>query len=195
MSELVGMMLIISALITGMVTGLQNITTESPSMISDITTSLNTKDKVPEMGLVEPTKLSLPTSDMVNVSIHDQPSMWDLYLHHCSKWRPINHIFFQVANIFFLMSFLAPHTDIGQIWLRVGLMMGCAFSGMWAWSVECYLDAVLWNSVFILINFVYFSYQFYLMRPIKFHKEIEEVSTFKLNYKAFFNFMMHSLVS
>ncbi|XP_028025858.1 blood vessel epicardial substance-like isoform X2 [Bombyx mandarina] len=169
------MMLIISALITGMVTGLQNITTESPSMISDITTSLNTKNKVPEMGLVEPTKLSLPTSDMVNVSIHDQPSMWDLYLHHCSKWRPINHIFFQVANIFFLMSFLAPHTDIGQIWLRVGLMMGCAFSGMWAWSVECYLDAVLWNSVFILINFVYFSYQFYLMRPIKFHKEIEEV--------------------
>ncbi|CAK1585144.1 unnamed protein product [Parnassius mnemosyne] len=162
-------MLFISALAIGMITGLQNVTTDVPTTDSDIVSTTE------DMGLLEPTKLSPPVSDLVNVTIHDRPAMWDVYLHHCPKWRPINHIFFQVANICFLLSFLAPHTATGLIWLRVALILGCAFSGMWAWSVECYLDAVLWNCAFIVINFVYFAVQFYLMRPIKFHKDIEEV--------------------
>lgn len=169
-------MLFIGALAIGMITGLQNVT-EAPVTDTNITESTT---KTTEMVLVAPTKLE-PPSDLnhVNITIPELPiSMWDLYLNHCPKWRPINHVFFQVANIFLLLSFLAPHTQSGLLWLRVGLVLGCAFSGMWAWSVECYLDGVLWNCAFVVINFVYFSVQFYLLRPIKFHKEIEEVSWF-----------------
>ncbi|XP_069358041.1 blood vessel epicardial substance-like isoform X2 [Maniola hyperantus] len=159
-------MLFLSALAIGMITGLQNVTTEVPTTESDV-------ESTTDMGLPEPTKPSVVT-DFVNVTIQER-SMWDLYLNHCPKWRPVNHVFFQAANVFFLLSFLAPHTPGGLIWLRVALIVGCAFSGLWAWSIECYLDAVVWNSVFIAINFVYFSVQFYLLRPIKFHKDIEAV--------------------
>lgn len=165
-------MLLFGALAIGMITGL-NVTTEVPPS-TELAEPSTTESG--EMGLLETTRLSGPTSDLVNVTAHERPSMWDLYLHHCPKWRPMNHVFFQVANVLFLLSFLAPHTPSGLLWLRVALMLACAFSGMWAWSIECYLDAVLWNSAFILINFVYFSVQFYLMRPIKFHKDVEEVS-------------------
>lgn len=169
-------MLIISALVIGMVTGLQNVTTDVPATASDVTEAA---PPARDMGLLETTKLAgSQAHDLVNVTIQDRPSMWDMYLSHCSKWRPINHVFFQVANVFFLLSFLAPHTPTGLIWLRVALILGCTFSWIWAWSIECYLDAVLWNSAFVAINFVYFSVQFYLMRPIKFHKDIEEVSIF-----------------
>lgn len=177
-------MLFISALAIGVISGLQNVTE-----LSTTTEVLETTTEVTlEMVLVETTRLPPHTKDLVNVTMHDRPSMWDVYLHHCPRWRPINHIFFQAANVFFLLSFLAPHSPVGLIWLRVGLMLGCAFSGMWAWSVECYLDAVVWNCAFIVINFIYFSVQFYLMRPIKFHKDIEEVSArFFINTK-FLNF-------
>ncbi|CAG4929021.1 unnamed protein product [Colias eurytheme] len=161
-------MLFLSALAIGMITGLQNVTTELTSTDSDVASTT-----VSDMGLIETSKAP-ETSDFVNVTIQERPSMWDLYLNHCPRWRPINHIFFQVSNVFFLLSFLAPHTPTGLIWLRVSLILGCAFSGLWAWSIECYLDAVLWNSAFVIINFIYFAIQFYLMRPIKFHKEIEE---------------------
>ncbi|XP_049872758.1 blood vessel epicardial substance-like isoform X2 [Pectinophora gossypiella] len=164
-------MLFFSALALGVVTGLQNV---SEPTASDVTEAVSTTD----MGLVAPTKLSdSPILDHVNVTIQDpsMASMWDMYLNHCPRWRPINHIFFQVANVCFLLSFLAPHTQTGILWLRVALILGCAFFGLWAWSIECYLDAVLWNSAFIVINFVYFAIQFYLLRPIKFHKDIEEV--------------------
>ncbi|XP_064072359.1 blood vessel epicardial substance isoform X1 [Vanessa tameamea] len=163
-------MLFLSALAIGMITGLQNVTTEVATAESDVGTTAVTDG----MGLLETTKSSAG-NDFVNVTIQERTSMWDLYLNHCPKWRPINHIFFQAANVFFLLSFLAPHTPTGLIWLRVALVLGCAFSGLWAWSIECYLDAVVWNSAFIIINFVYFAVQFYLMRPIKFHKDIEEV--------------------
>lgn len=170
-------MLFLSALAIGMI-GLQNATTDVPSSSELAVTSPTPVAElaVEEMGLVETTRLSTATGDLVNVTVQERPSMWDLYLNHCPKWRPVNHIFFQVANLFFLLSFLAPHTPGGLMWLRVALILGCTFSGLWAWSIECYLDAVLWNSAFIVINFVYFSVQFYLMRPIKFHKDLEEVN-------------------
>lgn len=167
-------MLFLSALAIGMITGLQNVTTEAPATTTDLTEAPTSTE--PDMGLVETTRLSGQTRDFVNVTLQEQPSMWDLYINHCPRWRPINHVFFQVANIFFLFSFLTPHTSSGLIWLRASLMVGCVFYGLWAMSIECFLDALVWNSAFVVINFVYFAVQLYLMRPIKFHKEIEEVS-------------------
>lgn len=164
------MMLILSAFAIGIVAGLQNVT--EPTGASDVTEAV----KSTEMGLLAPTKASDPrVLDHLNVTIQDHSSMWHIYLHQCSAWKPINHIFFQVTNACFLLAFLAPHTPSGLIWLRVCLVLGCAFSGFYAW-VECNLDAVIWDCAFLVINFVYLAVHFYLLRPIKFHKEIEEVT-------------------
>lgn len=178
-------MLFFSALALGMITGFPNVTspsTEPVDLSTEITTTELSSSGPHNMGLAETSKLPGGIAeDFVNVTIHERP-IWDVYLNSCPKWRPMNHIFFQVANICFLLSFLAPHTPSGLVWLRVALMLGCAFSAAWAWTVECYLDAVLWNGAFILINFVYFAVHFYLIRPIKFNKEIEEVSSFLFIY-------------
>lgn len=173
-------MLFYCALTIGILTGFQNVSTH-PTEVTDLTeattTELTSSMSVEDMGLIGTTKVSTTNlNDLVNITIQERPTMWDMYLNNCPKWRPFNHVFFQVANVCLLLSFLAPHTPSGLLWLRVALMLGCAFSGVWAWTIECYLDGVLWNSVFILINFVYFAVHFYLIRPIKFHKEIEEVS-------------------
>ncbi|KAG7298849.1 hypothetical protein JYU34_017303 [Plutella xylostella] len=165
-------MLLFGVLALGMISGL-NVTEAPGAGGSSAAPPLSPSS---EMHLLEATR-GAPPADPVNVTLQDRASMWDLYLHHCPHWKPINHVFFQAANVCFLVSFLAPHTQTGLVFLRAALVLGCALSALWAWSIQCYMDAVVWNAVFVLINFVYFAVHFYLIRPIKFHKDLEDVYT------------------
>lgn len=94
----------------------------------------------------------------------------------CQHWDDLNHIYFQIANVFFFLSYLAPNGTYGMLYLRCSLMVGCVFFALWSWAVKCYLDAVVWNLTFVSINFVYICSSLFYMRPYKFQKEIEEVS-------------------
>lgn len=94
----------------------------------------------------------------------------------CEHWDDLNHIYFQIANIFFFLSYLAPNGVYGMLYLRSSLMVGCIFFALWSWAVKCYLDALLWNLTFVFINFVYVCSSLFYMSPYKFQKEIEEVS-------------------
>ncbi|KAJ8668605.1 hypothetical protein QAD02_010268 [Eretmocerus hayati] len=87
----------------------------------------------------------------------------------------VNHVYFQLANAFFLLSHLAPSGLHGVLYLRCTLLIGCAFLALWAWSIVCWLDAALWNALFVLIDFVHVCTLLYRLRPINFSKEIEEV--------------------
>lgn len=88
----------------------------------------------------------------------------------------VNHIYFQLANVFFLLSHLAPSGIHGVLYLRCTLLVGCAFLALWGWTIACWLDAALWNALFVAINFVHVCTLLYKLRPIKFTREIEEVS-------------------
>lgn len=88
----------------------------------------------------------------------------------------VNHIYFQLANAFFLLSHLAPSGIHGVLYLRCTLLVGCAFLALWGWTIACWLDAALWNALFVAINFVHVCTLLYKLRPIKFSREIEEVS-------------------
>lgn len=94
----------------------------------------------------------------------------------CEHWNDLNHIYFQIANVFFFLSYLAPNGTYGMLYLRCGLMVGCIFFALWSWAVKCYLDALVWNLTFVLVNFVYICTSLFYMSPYKFQKEIEEVS-------------------
>lgn len=94
----------------------------------------------------------------------------------CEHWNDLNHIYFQIANIFFFLSYLAPNGVYGMLYLRSSLMVGCIFFALWSWAVKCYLDALVWNLTFVFINFVYICSSLFYMSPYKFQKEIEEVS-------------------
>lgn len=94
----------------------------------------------------------------------------------------VNHIYFQLANAFFLLSHLAPSGLHGVLYLRCTLLVGCAFLALWAWMIVCWLDAALWNALFVAINFVHVCTLLYRLRPVKFSKEIEEVCLSSLMY-------------
>lgn len=95
----------------------------------------------------------------------------------CLKWEPVNHVYFQLANTFFFLSYLAPNGIYGILYLRSTLLVGCAFFALWGWAVLCSFDAFLWNATFVLINFLQVCIILYHLRPVKLTKEVEEVSS------------------
>ncbi|XP_014251019.1 blood vessel epicardial substance isoform X2 [Cimex lectularius] len=96
-------------------------------------------------------------------------------LPQCHSWSPINHIYFQLANVFYFLSYLAPTGLHGLLYLRSTLLVGCAFTALWGATVRCSLDALLWNANFVLINFVHILILLYRLRPVNFTKEVDEV--------------------
>ncbi|XP_044737803.1 blood vessel epicardial substance-like isoform X2 [Chrysoperla carnea] len=96
-------------------------------------------------------------------------------INYCDKWEQTNHIYFQLANTFFFLSYLAPTGLYGMLYLRCTLLVGCAFFALWGWAVRCYLDAFVWNTLFVLINFIHICILLFYLRPIRFSKEVEEV--------------------
>ncbi|KAG8234597.1 hypothetical protein J437_LFUL017100 [Ladona fulva] len=103
--------------------------------------------------------------------------------HHCgvggngSGWAPANHVYFQLANAFFFLSYLAPHRGAyGILYLRATLLVGCAFFALWGWAVLCSFDAFLWNAAFVAINLLHVCVLLFHLRPVKFTREVEEVS-------------------
>lgn len=98
-----------------------------------------------------------------------------LFVSYCTEWKPVNHVYFQLANTFFFLSYLAPNGMYGILYLRCTLLVGCAFFTLWGWAVLCCFDAFLWNATFVGINFIHVCILLYYLRPVKFTKEVEEV--------------------
>lgn len=96
---------------------------------------------------------------------------------YCTQWTQVNHVYFQLANTFFFLSYLAPNGMYGILYLRCTLLVGCAFFALWGWAVLCSFDAFLWNANFVAINFIHVCVLLYHLRPIKFTREVEEVSS------------------
>lgn len=94
---------------------------------------------------------------------------------YCTQWASINHVYFQLANTFFFLSYLAPNGMYGILYLRCTLLVGCAFFALWGWTVMCSFDAFLWNAAFVCINFIHVCVLLYYLRPVKFSREVEEV--------------------
>ncbi|KAI1885579.1 hypothetical protein AGOR_G00205260 [Albula goreensis] len=52
------------------------------------------------------------------------------------------------------------------------LMAGCSLFIAWATLYRCAMDIMIWNVVFLVINFMHFSYLLYKRRPIKIDREL-----------------------
>jgi len=92
------------------------------------------------------------------------------------KWLPVNHLYFQLANIFLFLSYLAPNGIYGILYLRITLCVGCFFFTIWGYLVLCALDTVIWNGLFVIINFIHAICIAYSLRPVRFSVELEQVS-------------------
>ena len=93
----------------------------------------------------------------------------------CLGWLSINHVYFQLANSFFLLSYLAPPGLFGLIYFRLMLAIGSAFLAFWALVFVCAFDTFLWNAIFFFINSVHLTILLFSLRPIKLDPQIQQV--------------------
>ncbi|XP_055298120.1 blood vessel epicardial substance isoform X1 [Sitodiplosis mosellana] len=93
----------------------------------------------------------------------------------CGQWQEPYHVYFQLANALFLIAFLSPHKSYGFLLARCALVCGSILMTLWSYLIECSLDALAWNGVFVIVNLAYLFVLMYQMRPVYFEKEIDEV--------------------
>ena len=117
------------------------------------------------------------TKDAQPNEVVDWSAVWPYFNTGCLQWLPINHVYFQLANSFLFLSYLAPAGLYGLIYLRLMLAIGSAFFAIWGWVILCAFDTFLWNAFFVLINVAHIFYLlFSMMNPVMFDKQVEEVN-------------------
>ncbi|CAL8260387.1 unnamed protein product [Boreogadus saida] len=94
----------------------------------------------------------------------------------CAEWEGTHHLLFHLGNLSLLMALVIPTTlSLHMTLLRMLLMTGCSFFIAWATLYRCNLDVMVWNVVFLLVNFMHFFYLLYKRRPIKIDRELKSV--------------------
>ncbi|KOX71469.1 Blood vessel epicardial substance [Melipona quadrifasciata] len=97
-------------------------------------------------------------------------------------WQQPQHILFQLANFCFALSYSAPSSRKGILFMHSVLIIGefvlfvsrfMLLSG-WAWHVICAPDIFSWNFSFLVLNIGQLVYIVYQMRPVRFDPELEE---------------------
>ncbi|XP_066594021.1 popeye domain-containing protein 3-like [Prorops nasuta] len=90
-------------------------------------------------------------------------------------WQQPQHVLFQLANVCFALSYSAPSSKKGILFMHSVLIIGFLLLSGWAWHVICAPDIFSWNFSFLLLNIGQLVYIVYQMRPVRFDPELEEV--------------------
>ncbi|XP_037836348.1 blood vessel epicardial substance [Kryptolebias marmoratus] len=94
----------------------------------------------------------------------------------CQEWEHAHHLLFHLGNLSLLLGLVIPTTlGLHMILLRLLLMTGCTLIITWATLYRCNLDVMIWNVIFLLVNFMHLFYLLYKLRPIKIDRELRSV--------------------
>ncbi|XP_056289591.1 blood vessel epicardial substance isoform X1 [Pseudoliparis swirei] len=94
----------------------------------------------------------------------------------CEEWEQTHHLLFHLASLSLLLGLGIPTTlGLHMILLRLLLMTGCGLFIVWATLYRCNLDVMVWNVVFLVINFMHLFFLLYKRRPIKIDRELRSV--------------------
>lgn len=94
----------------------------------------------------------------------------------CEEWEYAHHLLFHLGNLALLLGLVIPTTlALHMILLRVMLMTGCGLFMVWAALYRCNLDVMVWNLVFLVVNFMHLFFLLYKRRPIKIDRELRSV--------------------
>ncbi|XP_046892130.1 blood vessel epicardial substance isoform X2 [Hypomesus transpacificus] len=100
----------------------------------------------------------------------------ELNVTSCEDWEQAHHLLFHLGNLSLLVGLVIPTTlALHMILLRFLLMTGCCLFIAWATLYRCNLDVMVWNVVFLMVNFMHFFYLLYKRRPIKIDRELRSV--------------------
>ncbi|XP_061614501.1 blood vessel epicardial substance isoform X2 [Phyllopteryx taeniolatus] len=84
----------------------------------------------------------------------------------CQEWEQAHHVLFHLGNMSLMLGLLIP-TMLGlhMILLRLLLVTGCGFFIAWATLYRCNMDVMVWNVVFLVVNFMHLLFLLYKRRP------------------------------
>lgn len=95
----------------------------------------------------------------------------------CHSSYSLQPLYYHIGCAFFLLAFLAPSHRYGSaLYMRCMLVFGCILFAMWSYLTECRPDVLMWSAIFIVANLIHMVILICKLRPVKFDKEIEEVS-------------------
>ncbi|XP_037310407.2 blood vessel epicardial substance isoform X1 [Pungitius pungitius] len=94
----------------------------------------------------------------------------------CEEWEQTHHLLFHLGSLSLLLGLVIPTTlALHMILLRLLLMTGCTLFIVWATLYRCNLDVMVWNVVFLVVNFMHLFFLLYKRRPIKIDRELQSV--------------------
>lgn len=94
----------------------------------------------------------------------------------CTEWEGSHHLLFHLGNLALLLGLLIPTAlALHMTMMRLLMMTGCSFFIAWAALYRCRLDVMVWNVVFLVINFLHFFFLLYRRRPIKIDRDLKKV--------------------
>ncbi|XP_037130006.1 blood vessel epicardial substance [Syngnathus acus] len=94
----------------------------------------------------------------------------------CQEWEHAHHLLFQLGNMSLLLGLVIPTTlGLHMILLRLLLVTGCGFFIAWATLYRCNMDVMVWNVVFLVVNFMHLMFLLYKRRPIKIDRDLRSV--------------------
>ncbi|XP_068591587.1 blood vessel epicardial substance-like isoform X1 [Cebidichthys violaceus] len=94
----------------------------------------------------------------------------------CEEWEQTHHLLFHLGSLSLLLGLVIPTTlGLHMILLRLLLMTGCGLFIVWATLYRCNLDVMVWNVVFLVVNFMHLFFLLYKRRPIKIDRELRPV--------------------
>lgn len=95
----------------------------------------------------------------------------------CHLTYALQPLYYHLGCAFFLLAFLAPtHRYGAALYMRCMLIFGSILFAMWAYLNECRPDVLAWSGIFIVANIIHMIILICRLRPVKFEREIEEVS-------------------
>jgi hypothetical protein len=95
----------------------------------------------------------------------------------CGAWNEPNHPLFQVGNLLIVISLLALFMKPSLYWHlyeRFFLSAGCWALTVWAWTVHCFPDIVIWNFLFGLMHLYYVINLMFKLRPARYFQPVIE---------------------
>lgn len=115
-------------------------------------------------------------------------------INDCSN-EPTQHVLFQGANVFFVISLLVPNRNHFVIPIHLFLTIGYFLYSLWAWKIVCQTIVFGWNFTLMIINFGQSFFLIYTMRKVKFSKELEEVYQYLFKPMKISRLLFQKLVS
>ena len=86
---------------------------------------------------------------------------WSSLLQHqhqiCTSWLPLNHLYYQVANLVLVVFTILPVRGgtLTLLLLRLGLVLYSLLTVAWSLFISCRLDTLGWGILLAAVNIVF----------------------------------------